>query len=436
MIINQQFNGIKVFFYCIIGTTLEWYDFALFGVLAPILSHVLFPAKSPVVANLITFSVFATGFIMRPFGGFFFGHIGDRYGRKKAVILSIFLMTLSTTLIGLLPTGGNLLLVIMLFVCLRLLQGISVGGEYPGIVTFIAEISPKQKTFLNLSFTCFGIFLGILLGEIIGNLSVSFFHTTHSSWYWLLPFLFSIFLGIIGLYLRLKAMESPIFITMKKENNIVKFPLKEVLINHWKKIALLFFISSPSGAAFYYVFSYFPSYLNTELNFSYHHFLNLGTLAIVVILICSLIIGLIATRKNANLLVLINLIAFVILPVPTIMLINIHPQSAAIVQAIYAIFIAVAMPILPGFIALLFPENIRFSGLALSSNTTVIIGGTCPLVSSLLIYLTHIKFAPSGYISLLAAIGVAVFFIAKKAGQLNMQPDRSLGKYQPVDDEN
>ncbi|MCH9643914.1 MAG: MFS transporter, partial [Gammaproteobacteria bacterium] len=285
---------IKTFIFCIIGSTLEWYDFSVFGVLAPILSRIFFPHHDKTVALLMTFAIFATGFIMRPLGGIFFGHIGDRFGRKKAIVSSVFLMTIATVCIGLLPVKhfSAHVLLISLF-ALRLLQGFAVSGEYSGMFTFISEIVPRKNFFFYQSFVCFGAVGGLLLGTIVGSVALSFYHGDFTSNAWRIPFLLSIFLGVLGLYLRLKIEESPIFSKLKQSDKQIKLPIKHVVVNYYRVIIFLLFMTMVEAIGFYFVVVFYPSFIN-KLGISAHHYLHIVTIGLVLLFIMTPIVGVLA----------------------------------------------------------------------------------------------------------------------------------------------
>ena len=210
-------NTVKMLFYCVIGTLLEFYDFAVFGILSPVLASIFFPHKDTTTSLLLTLSIFATGFIMRPLGGIFFGHVGDRYGRKKAIIWSMLLMAIATTAIGLLPVNLTPhIIIVFALLGLRLLQGFAVGGDTAGVMTFISEIAPAKRFFFFQSFIHSGIFAGFMLGLIIGKSAIAAYHGDITSNAWRIPFLLSAMLGVTGAYLRIKAVESPLFSELQR----------------------------------------------------------------------------------------------------------------------------------------------------------------------------------------------------------------------------
>jgi len=214
------------------GTLIEWYDFYIFGSLATIISTQFFPQGNPTVAFLSTLAVFATGFIVRPFGALVFGHIGDLVGRKYTFLLTLLLMGGSTFAIGLLPNYESWgVAATTLLVVLRLVQGLALGGEYGGAATYVAEHSPKGQRGFYTSFiqttATLGLFvsLGVILGarEWLGK-------ERFEDWGWRLPFLVSIFLLILSYYIRVRMQESPLFAKEKSAGRLSKNPIKESFV--------------------------------------------------------------------------------------------------------------------------------------------------------------------------------------------------------------
>jgi len=214
------------------GTLIEWYDFYIFGSLATIISTQFFPKGNPTVAFLSTLAVFATGFIVRPFGALVFGHIGDLVGRKYTFLLTLLLMGGSTFAIGLLPNYESWgVAATTLLVVLRLVQGLALGGEYGGAATYVAEHSPQGKRGFYTSFiqttATLGLFvsLGVILSarQLLGE-------ERFEDWGWRLPFLVSIFLVILSYYIRVRMQESPLFAKEKSAGRLSKNPIKESFV--------------------------------------------------------------------------------------------------------------------------------------------------------------------------------------------------------------
>ena len=240
----------RVIFASSLGTVFEWYDFYIYATLAPFFAALFFPAGNDTAALLASFATYAAGFIVRPFGALFFGRIGDLVGRKYTFLVTILVMGISTAIVGVLPTYGTIgMLSPTLLVLLRLAQGLALGGEYGGAATYVAEHAPDERRGLHTSWiqttATLGFFLSIL---IIGCCRGLMTETTFKTWGWRLPFLMSLVLLTISVYIRLKLDESPVFKRMKAEGKASKAPLRESFAN-WSnlKIVLLSLFGAAAG---------------------------------------------------------------------------------------------------------------------------------------------------------------------------------------------
>ena len=396
----------KLLLSCVIGSILEWYDFALFGVLSPFLSKLFFPHKSTTEALLYTFGFFAVAYLARPLGGVVFGHIGDKHGRKKAVIISIFLMTIGTTGVGLLPTKStDNLTLLALFLTFRIMQGLSVGGEMPGAAVLVVETWQKNKhLFFRLSFLYTGVIGGLLLGTLIGAQALKL-STTYSS-AWRFPFLASILLGGVGIYLRLNALDSPVFRKMIHDKKNITLPLIIVLKKHYRVVILASLVISPLSVAFYYCFFYYPAYLSSSLDYKFLKTLNMSTISLLTLLLISPLLGLLLNKKNMAKTIKLVLLSFILIPLPiTWLIIHYYTFLAVEAQLLYVLMIAPVSPFIVGFMALLFPGDIRFTGVVVAIALANIIGGVSPFVCALLMQLLHSELAPVSFVSSLALLG-------------------------------
>ena len=238
------------------GTMIEWYDFYIFGSLASIMAGLFFPKENPTAAFLQTLAIFATGFAVRPFGAIVFGRIGDLVGRKYAFLITLLIMGGATFLIGLLPTYEQVgILAPLILVALRLMQGLALGGEYGGAAIYVAEHSPDNRRGFYTSFiqttATLGLFvsLGVIL-LVRTNMSDADF----KSWGWRIPFLLSILLVAMSLYIRLRLRESPLFASLKQSGKTSTTPIKDSLGNrrNWKIILLVLFGAAAGQAVVWY----------------------------------------------------------------------------------------------------------------------------------------------------------------------------------------
>jgi metabolite-proton symporter len=223
-----------------IGTTIEWYDFFLFGVVTPLVFNKLFfPNFDPLVGTLLAYTTFFVGFISRPVGGILFGHYGDRIGRKTVLVLTILIMGIATFLIGLLPTYASVGIwapVMLLF--LRVFQGIGIGGEWGGAVLMAVEHSPTGRRGFYGSWPQIGVPAGLLLSSGMVYLLSYLPEADFLSWGWRIAFLISAILVAVGLYIRLKIMETPAFTRIQASNKVVHVPFFELWRTHSKNTLL------------------------------------------------------------------------------------------------------------------------------------------------------------------------------------------------------
>ena len=229
----------RVVFASLIGATVEWYDFFLYGVVAGIVFNQLyFPAGDPVVSTLLAYTTFAVGFVARPLGGVIFGHFGDRIGRKSMLIMTLMIMGVATVLIGLVPTYAQIgIWAPILLLVLRILQGIGLGGEWGGAVLMTYEYAPPEKRGLYASFPQIGLAIGLCLASgIVALLSYTLTNEQFLAWGWRLAFILSFALVLVGLYIRLNIMETPEFSKLKEKKAEAKIPFATMMADYPKEI--------------------------------------------------------------------------------------------------------------------------------------------------------------------------------------------------------
>src|SRR6266852_1167538 len=260
----------RIIFASSLGTMIEWYDFYIFGSLAVVMSELMFPKGNPTWALIQTWAVFATGFVVRPFGAIVFGRVGDLIGRKYAFLVTLSIMGLSTFVIGLLPTYATIgVAAPSLLLLLRLLQGLAVGGEYGGAAVYVAEHVPDNKRGYYTSFIQITAMLGFFASLfVIIATQRSMSREAFNEWGWRIPFLLSIVLVSLSFYIRLRMKESPIFSAIKGAGKTSRNPLKEAF-GGWKNIRqvliTLFGATAAQGVLAYSAELYSLFYLQTIL---------------------------------------------------------------------------------------------------------------------------------------------------------------------------
>jgi len=277
----------SVIFASSLGTVFEWYDFYLYATLAPFFAALFFPTGNATAALLASLATYAAGFLVRPFGALVFGRIGDLVGRKYTFLVTILVMGLSTALVGLMPTYESIgMLAPTLLVVLRLVQGLALGGEYGGAATYVAEHAPHEKRGLYTSWiqttASIGFFLSLI---VIGGCRRGFDEATFKDWGWRVPFLVSLILLAVSVYIRLKLNESPVFARMKAEGKTSKAPLRESFTN-WGNLKYvliaLFGAAAGQGVVWYTGQFYALFFLTGTLKIDWQTAYNVLTIALAL----------------------------------------------------------------------------------------------------------------------------------------------------------
>ena len=400
-LIRNSFGGV-------VGNILEWYDFAVFGFLAPIITLHFFPNDTPLTGLIMTYGIFATGYMMRPLGGIFFGYIGDKMGRKHALILSIFMMAIPTVLIGFLPTFEQIgMYAALLLVFLRMVQGLSVGGELIGSVSFMVEIaSQKHKGFLG-SLTLGSAVGGLLLGSaVVTILGLFLGDNAMHAWGWRVPFLSGIVILIIGLWLREGMTESPEFLKMIQEEEPTSF--QQAVMHEKGRIIQLSAIISLTTIASYVMFVWMPTYLSTIIAHPIHNALAINTVAMVVLFVTIPLAGYLSDIVGQRKLMIWSTWAMLLSVWPLFVLLQKGEwYSALTAQMIFALIVGFLQGPMPSLMVEMFPVKIRYTSIGIGYNFSVaLLGGTAPVIATWLIEKTGNLFSPAFYIMFFAVVSL------------------------------
>ncbi|NPA57804.1 MAG: MHS family MFS transporter, partial [Aquificae bacterium] len=368
----------KTLFAGMIGNVLEWYDFVVYGFLASIIGELFFPSEDPMVSLLKSFGVFAVGFVMRPVGAVLFGHIGDRYGRKKALTISIIMMAVSTTAIGLLPTYAQIgILAPALLVLLKLFQGLSVGGEYTTSVSFIVEHAPQDKRGLFGSVGILGAVVGILLGSASGALITKVLPEDDLySWGWRVLFFTGILLGLVGYYVRKNIDETPKFIELEYEEMIDKQPVLDVFRKAYREFIKTFSLSTFQAVGFYTIFVYIANHLAVFVKMPKSTALTINTVSMLVLAVLIPFFGWLSDKIGRKPIILFSTGFTVLAAYPLFSFISSGSvENALLGQIVFAVVVAGFMAILPTTLVEIFPTPIRNSGYSIGYNLPFAIFG-------------------------------------------------------------
>jgi MHS family proline/betaine transporter-like MFS transporter len=395
------------------ANVLEWYDFALYGYFASVLAQLFFPAEDQLSSLVLTFEVFAAGYLMRPLGAAFFGNLGDKVGRKKVLIISVILMAASTVLIGVLPTYTRIgIWAPILLTLLRLVEGFSVGGEFTGTVSFIVEHSHPSRRGFTGSFGTFSLIGGILLGSAMGALITSTLSAEEViNWGWRVPFILGIVVGGIGIYLRFGMEETPVFKSMEDKGGVVRTPIFEALSNYRREILIAMGATWTGAATFYIVFVYMPTYLSSEGNITFPTALKINTVTMIILMMVSPFMGALSDRVGRKPVLTAGCVGIGLLAYPLFLLLSAGNVLYALgAETIFAVGLAMLFAPLGTTLVELFPTKVRLSAMSLGYNLGFsIFGGTAPLVATYLIKETGSIVAPSIYLVLSALVSLFVF---------------------------
>ena len=395
-----------------IGNVLEWYDFALYGYFAPVIAALFFPGKSELAALISTFGIFAVGFFARPVGAVLFGHLGDTVGRKTALIWSVMLMAVPTCLLGLLPThdeigiGAPILLTV-----LRILQGLSVGGEFTGSMTFLVEHARPEERGYAGSWSEFSAQIGILLGSGVGALLTSTLsHEDLYAWGWRVPFVLGVLVGGVGFYLRTGIEESPEFEQIKLGGAVSRFPLRDVLVFRRRELAQAVGIIVLYAVSFYLAFVYLITYLSSVLTVPLNQAMIGNTIGLAVFTFLVPIMGAVSDRIGRRTPMIWGAAGLAILSYPLFMLLG-HQTIPFLLMAqlLFAVLIAAYVGPMCATVVELFPPQGRYTGISIAYNLALaLFGGTAPLVATYLIGKTGSLVAPSYYLMFCALLSLVV----------------------------
>jgi len=412
------------------GNAIEWFDYGVYGYLATSVGDAFFPGHDPTTKLLSTFGVLAVSFAIRPFGGMVFGPLGDRIGRQKVLVLTITLMSLSTALIGCLPTHATIGIwaPILLVVC-RLVQGFSTGGEYGGAATFMAEHAPDRKRGFYGSFLEFGTLIGLIAGGSMATIiDAAVGQDTMSAWGWRIPFLIALPLGAIGLYLRARLEDSPVFEELAAKGQTSSVPFRETM-QHWRHILLLIGFVLLLNIADYGVLTYMPTYLKTQLHLST---LTSDLLPVIVMLGMLAVIspiGALTDRIGRKPALLTSCIGFIVLSVPMIALMRVHNLVAtAVGLAVLGLLLVIMLACIASTLPALFPTQVRYGAFAIGYNvSTSAFGGTTPLVVTALIAATGSDLMPGWYMMLAGVIALVPILLMPETAGVSLRGRRTPG---------
>src|SRR3954462_7738006 len=412
----------------LVGTSLEWYDFFIYGTSAALVfNQIFFPSFDPLVGTLLAFTTFAVGFAAYPLVGVVFGHYGDKLGRKNVLVVTLLIMGIATVLVGVLPTYGAIgVWAPLLLVGLRFVQGLGLGGEWGGAVLMTLESGSAHRRGLNASWPQVGVPIGLLLAN--GVLSLVGAITSDSAflaWGWRVPFLLSGVLVLVGLWIRLTIAESPLFQEVEAKETKARAPIVEVLRSYPKQVLLAIGARVGVDVAFYTFVLFITTYVATYLKLPRSYALN----AVLIAAACQVFLipwfGHLSDRLGRRPVYLVGAIGSAIWVFVFFALLDTGSFALIVLATVVSLVFHAAMygP-QASFIAEMFPTRVRYTGASMGYQLAGILGGAlAPIISVALLDRYHTSVVVSVYVVLVLALTTVCVLLAPETSRLDLRAD-------------
>ncbi len=398
-----------------IGNATEWFDYGLYAYGVGYISVAIFPGDTQ-SATLLALMTFAVSFLVRPLGGFVWGPLGDRIGRRAVLAVTILLMSGATLCVGLVPTYDMIgFWAPLLMVLLRMIQGFSTGGEYGGAATFMAEYSPTRRRGFLGSFLEFGTLAGFATGALMMlGMSLMLNDEQMHSWGWRVPFLIAAPLGLVGIYLRSRLDETPIYQELEDEGRTEKGiaeEFKDLLVRYRGPILRLGGLVVALNVVNYTLLTYMPTYLGATIGLSETMSLLAPIIGMLAMMVFLPIAGQLSDRVGRKPLWWFSLVGLFVMGIPMFMLMSTGVAGAVIGLAILGLLYVPQLATISATFPAMFPTQVRFAGFAIAYNvSTSLFGGTAPAVNDWLINATGNNLVPAYYMMGACVIGAIALF--------------------------
>ncbi|MCM7463435.1 MFS transporter [Enterobacter hormaechei] len=423
----------KVLIASLTGSSIEWFDYFLYGTAAALVfNKIFFPMVDPVIGLILSYLSFSLTFFIRPIGGVLFAHIGDRIGRKKTLVLTLSLMGGATVMIGLLPTYDMIgMWAPALLILMRIIQGMGIGGEWGGALLLAYEYAPEKRKGFFGSIPQAGVTIGMLMATFIVSLMTLFSEEDFLSWGWRIPFLLSSVLVILGLWIRKDIDETPDFQKVKKSGQVAKAPLRDTIKHHWREVLIAAGLKVVETAPFYIFSTFVVSYATTTLTYQKSQALEAVTLGALVATIMIPLMGLLFDRVGRQRMYAVSVFVLGLFIVPWFMLLNTGTTWGIVLATVIAFGVlwAPVTAVLGTLCSEIFSANVRYTGITLGYQLgAALAGGTAPLIATGLLAKYDGDWVPvAWYLGVTVAISLIAIFCASRINRerhLQAQPEQ------------
>jgi MFS transporter, MHS family, proline/betaine transporter len=403
------------------GNAVEWFDYGIYAYAAVYIGRAFFPSENPGASTLSSLLVFAVSFLIRPLGGLVWGPLGDRLGRRRVLAMTIILMSAATFCVGLLPGYASIGIWAPIgLIVLRMIQGFSTGGEYGGAATFMAEYAPDRRRGFCGSFLEFGTIAGFTLGAVLVlSIEAIIGPDAMATYGWRLPFFLAAPMGLIGLYLRSRLEDTPVFRELEAQGateHETKTQFRD-LLGYWRPLLLLMGLVVLLNVTNYTLLAYMPSYLQTQIGMTSAAALTLVIIGQLVMMVLLPFSGALSDRVGRKPLWWASIIGLFVLAIPMYMLMAQGFFAAVIGFAVLGLLYVPQLSTISAMFPAMFPTHVRYAGFAIAYNlSTSLFGGTAPAANQYLINVTGDDLVPAYYMMASCVVGaIALHFVPETA---------------------